>query len=180
MSDTKPSQRAVGPEYHDTTEMPAVRVSGNTLEAVLLELRALRSEQSDTRKELKADIQLVSSELKIVQGRTKLVEDRLEHLEKASDSTKTHAKANTENDLKQDAAIASVIVRLDAVEQNQKDAAQERAATAKNVQDIRNAVVKTATGLAAFFDHPKVNLVGKAIFVLAAGYLAGKGIKVLP
>lgn len=65
----------------------------------------------------------------------------------------------SESDSRQDAAIAQVITRVDSIE--------------GKVDAIHSAVVGVIT-------NKKVVVVGRALFALAAAYMAGKGLHVLP
>ena len=160
MSDEKPPM----PPQPTTKQLPKVEVPQDQMTVVIQELRAIRT-----------DIGLVANDVSLVKERVRLVEVRVGSVEDQQKSNSIRARVDTESqvNLKQDAAIANVITRLDSVEANQQSAAKERADTAAMVKEVRDTVVGVAT-------NKKVLFVGKVLFFAAAAYSAAHGLKVLP
>lgn len=172
MSETKPSVPAVRPPEPKTVR---------DLEIPPPWAIALSEKVIDGFAGVDARLDGVESNVSILVDDKKTMNERLSRIESWRDSEVTaRLNANSERvrgeshtNLKQDAVISQVVTRLDAVEANQTKAADERASTAEDVKAIKNAVVGVVT-------NKKVILVGKALFTLAAAYLAAKGIKVIP
>lgn len=184
MSETKPSLLATsappskrdGPDYRDTTQLEAVKVPPNALEALLYEVKALRADVAAVREDAIVENKwrgLVDQRFDAVARRFESFEGRLEGVEQRQNSGSERAKSFSDEQ-------ASILARLDAVEANQVTAAEERATTAAYVKEIRDTVVTAASKTSRFVSHPKVVFVGKVIFALAAAYSAAHGLKVLP
>lgn len=181
------TEKRDGPEYHDTKQIPRVVVPGNTLDAVLTEVRAMRDESRVSNQELTEKVDTLSLNVDALQHDAKDTRLRLGRMERELDEVKdrqannsVRVRGESEVNLKQDSAIAEVVTKVRAIEENQAKAAEERAETAEYVKEIRDTVVKSASSVKTFFTHPKVVFVGKTIFALAVAYSAAKGIKVVP
>lgn len=153
----------IGPDYISTKQIPKVEVPGSQLDAVLSEVRAMRSEQAEAKGE-NANL--------FIQVFTRL--DRLESQPPPTNgSLRAKVDTTSQENREQDAAIASVVIRLGTVEENQTKAAKERATTAEDVKAIKDAIVGTLT-------NKKVLFVGKILFAAAVAYSGLHGLKVLP
>jgi hypothetical protein len=116
----------------------------------------------------------VEQNVKILADDKRVANDRLSRLETWRDNevnsrlntNSERAKSVTENDAKQDAAIGTLVADVATLK---TDVAELK----KTLGDVK----KLVTG---FFEDPRVRFVGKLIFVLATGYAAARGIKVLP
>jgi hypothetical protein len=180
MSDTQPSQRAIALK---PDEKPTVEMAPPPAWAVELSKRVVDGFAS-----VEARLDTVETNVTILVDDKRSVNDRLSRIETWKENeVNARLSANSERvrgessvNLKQDAVISTLVTDVAAVKEAQATAATERAETAAAVKEIRDTVVTTASGLAKFFKHPKVVFVGKAVFTLAAAYMAAKGIKVLP
>jgi len=148
-----------GPRYIATKKIPRVEVPGNTLDAVLHEMRALRAETANMFVEIST--------------RFTRVEDQLDAHEVRLNSGSIRARTESDVNLKQDSALSSLITRMDGVEANQRAAAEERAETAKYVKEVRDTIIGVAT-------NKRVLFVGKVLFALAVAYSGLHGLQVLP
>lgn len=151
------------PDQPKTKEIPAVvpQVPA-TLDAVLREVR-------ETRHAVTAVVDQVSE----LNERVRQVEVSVEQSTARVNVQSLKVRGTSENDLRQDAAIAELVVRTAAIETNQGAAAKERADTAAMVKEVRDTVVGVAT-------NKKVIFVGKVLFALAVAYSAAHGLKVVP
>lgn len=163
MPETKPSQAAVRPETKDTVAMeppPAWAI-------------ALSEKVNDGFRAVRADVALVANDVTILRDRVVVIErwklDVEDRQAKHSGGLTRESQVNEE----QNAVIAKVLNRIEAIEANQETAAKERADTAAKVDAIYDSVV-------GVIKNPKVKFVGRVLFGIAMAYAAAKGIKVLP
>ncbi len=101
------------------------------------------------------------------------LEIKFEEEQKRAETTSIWKKTASQVDAQHDAAIGELVTKVTSIEVNQVAAAEERASTAKLVQEIRDTVVGVAT-------NKKVIFVGKVLFGLAVAYSAAHGLKVVP
>jgi hypothetical protein len=161
MSTTKPSLPAVspppskrdGPEYYDTTKIPAVKVPTNTMEAVLYELRAVRG-----------DLAIIREEAQVTNQRLGLVERRLDEVERRAETGSVRAKSMTEDNAKQDAAIAQLSADLAVVKQDVHEM--------KESQGAQLAILERLDKVAA---NPLVRRIAYGIGTLVLAWLATRG-----
>jgi hypothetical protein len=113
MSDEKPD----GPQYIKTKQIPRVEVPGNTLDAVLSELRAMRSETSDRFDTLNATVDTLVEDGKSANKRITTIEVRFDEFVDRAAKNSMRAKQSSEIDLKHDAAIAMLHTKVDRVEE---------------------------------------------------------------
>lgn len=138
------------PEQPKTKEIPAVTPIDASPAAIMREIRGLRgavdnlgNQLLDTRVEFQAKI------------------DELQgSLSKHSEPIRQTSRDN----LRQDAAIATLVVRTEAIEQNQATAAKERAETSANVLAIKKAV-------GGVLKHPAVIALGLALVYFLTAWL---------
>lgn len=145
MSDTKQSM----PAQPKTTEIPAVKVPGNTLDAVLLEVRAMREESRSSNQELTDKVEALIVTVDTLQHDAKDTRMQIGRLWREVDEVKdrqtnnsTRVKGESDVNLKQDAAISQVIVKQDELAQKFDDLAS-RPDTAAVVLDEVRALAKT-------------------------------------
>lgn len=102
------------PEQPKTKEIPAVT------DRALLEDLTRSVKEGFT--ELRADIQLVSTDVSIVKDRVRVVEERVRTIEddRRNDSMPAKVVRVTDNDAKQDAAIALIVTKVDKLEVTQQ------------------------------------------------------------
>lgn len=120
------------------------------------------------------------SSLKDTGERIAISEAKLREIDERTSRHSTRVRGTSENDMKQDSAIASIVTELatvkadvGAVKTNQEKAAEERADTAKMMTEVRDAVVGVVT-------NKKLIFVGKVLFGIAVAYSAAHGIGVVP
>ncbi|HVG83521.1 MAG TPA: hypothetical protein VM820_03350 [Vicinamibacterales bacterium] len=170
MSDTKESMPA----------QPPAKATVRDLEIPPAWAIAMSEKMESGFRGLRADVSMVANDVGLLRDRVVVLERaKLESDERASKNSH-RVQLTSENDMAQDAKIATLFTDvaglktdMAAVKENQVTAAQERAETAAMVKEIKDSV----TG---FFKNPKVKFVGQLLFVLATGYAAARGIKVLP
>jgi seryl-tRNA synthetase len=97
--------RPPGPQYIATKQIPRVEVPQNTLDAVLTEVRAMRAESADQFLE--------------VNERFRKIEYRLDDVERRQTTNSTRVRGTSENDLKQDSAIATIFTEVDGLKESQ-------------------------------------------------------------
>lgn len=122
MSDTQPSQRApsLKPEEKPTVEMApppawAIDLAKRVNEGFSLVDNRLAKVEA----ELKADIQLVANDLSVVKDRVRLAERRLDDADERAKSNSIRAKSLSEEDAKQDSAIATLVQDVAALKETQ-------------------------------------------------------------
>ena len=136
MSNDKPPM----PEQPKTTELP----KPDRIEILLQEMRV---EMRAGFGELRGDVALVNSDMNIVKERVRVIEKwKIQEEERAARHS-DNVRGVSQNDLKQDAAIGTLVadvagVKADVadIKQNQEAAKTERADTAALVRDVRDAV----------------------------------------
>lgn len=160
MSDDKPT----GPEYHDTKQIPRVEVPGNTLDAVLSEVRAMRVEQQETAHTLRADIQLVANDVSLVKQRVSLVERRQDDHEERAKNNSVRARSVTENDSKQDGAIATLVADVSVLKTDVK--------SLRETQGTQLAILERLDKVAA---NPMVRRVAYAVGSAILVWLTARG-----
>lgn len=148
MPDYKPPM----PPQPTTTKLPRVEVPISVLDAIIAELRAIRSETG-------AELVAIRSELAELQARGS------KHSE--------GVRALSQTDAKHEAQFAAVMVELGALKRTQAQQGAELAEQTKNIEEIKGAVV-------GFLTSPKVRAVGRVAFSAAMAYAAARGLKVLP
>ncbi len=197
MSDTMPSQRAAtlpGPEHHDTTEMPAVKVQSNVLDAVLAEVRALRTEAKESSQSLNervdslaGSVDSLANSVEVLQYDGKDTRLRIGRMERELDevkdrqtNTSIRIREPSQHDLEAQAALAEAKIALIAEKEAREALAKEVAETKVMLAENNENTAAIKGALVGVIKNPKVIFVGKVIFALAAMYSAAKGIKVLP
>ncbi len=116
--------------------------------------------------ELRADVQLVATDVSVVKDRVRIVEKRLDEHDTRATANSMRVRVTSEVDLKQDAELAK-----------EKLAREELAARVEGIEANVAAIRKTVTDV---LSNPKVLAVGRGLFLLLAGYAASKGIRFLP
>lgn len=169
MSDEKPA----GPLYIKTKEIPKVEVPQNSIDAVLAEMRAMRSETKGELSELKADVRLVGGEVGTLNGRVGLLESRMVAVEDRQNVGSLRVRTTSENDLRQDATIGLIKSDVAAVK---KDVEALTKAVAQNNAWTKELVI-AGQGFAKA--HPQLvnallTFIGTALGA-ATMWLAGKG-----
>jgi hypothetical protein len=110
--------------------------------------------------------------------------DRVESLEKRQEDSEQRAKSHSDRareaaardsqaDMKQDQTIAAVVTDVATLKTDVAGLKRSQAAQTEMLTAIHEAVIGVVT-------NPKARFVGRFVFILAAGYAAAKGIKVLP
>lgn len=158
-----------GPQYIATKQIPRVEVPQNTLDAVLTEMRAMRVEQRASTQELTDKVDALTITVDTLQHDAKDTRLRLGRMERELDEVKdrqtnasVRVKGESEVNLKQDAAIAMVITKVDRLEQK---------------TDAQTAILeKLADGAKQVASNPKVQLLAGILWTALLGYLASKGL----
>jgi DNA repair ATPase RecN len=109
MSDEKPD----GPQYIATKQIPRVQVPQNTLDAVLTEVRAMRTETSDRFDKLETTVDTLVEDGKIGNQRMTRLEVRMDTYEERSQKHSGGLTRGSEVDAKHDAAIADLHTKVD-------------------------------------------------------------------
>ena len=156
------------PQQPSTTQLPAVP------EWAIELTRSVK----DGFAKVDANLQLVTSDLEVVKGRVGNLEDARRLDEARVNAHSARVKGTSENDLRQDSAIAHVIVRLDTVEANQTKAAEERAQTAAKVDETAANVVAIKDTVMGVVKDPRVIRFAGVVYKLAIAYAVGKGLHV--
>ncbi len=181
MSETKPSikrpvlppplprtDRSMPPQP-PTTKLPAVQVPQSTLDAVLGEVRAMRMETGD----------------KFIEVSTRLskMDNRIDDLERRQTSNSVRVRGTSENDLKQDAAIAGILTKVSGLERSQGEQTAKLVgltmSMATNNADTSAIRRELVDGVKSFWArNPKLEtaFVGllMAAFTLATAWIAGR------
>ncbi len=112
MSDPKPP----GPFYPPTTRLPKVEVPQGTLDAVLTEVRAMRSETNDRLDSLEGAVASLVNDKMTTNQRLNILDTRINDMDTRAASNSIRAKSTSEMDMRQDAAISMLITKVDRVE----------------------------------------------------------------
>lgn len=156
MSDEKKE----GPAYPPTTRLPRVEVPQNTLDAVLTEVRAMR-----------ADVHLVANDVTIIKERVRIVEMRVDDIEDRGTKHSGGIAKTSDHNLEQDAAIASVIVRVDNVEKKVDTVLEKTDAQTVMLTEAKDAAKK-------LWANPAAKALASALWMALIYWLGSKGIKV--
>jgi hypothetical protein len=163
MSDTQPSQRAIAikPEEKPTVEMappPAWAIKQTEALHSLGEKLAYGFERVNSDMAVVKNRQEVqAAQMKDLGGEIGRLGERVDKLEGRSETNSTRVKATTEDNIKQDAAIASILIDVAAL---------------KETQAAQLAILERLDKIAA---NPMVRRVAYAVATAALGYLAAKG-----
>lgn len=107
--------------------------------------------------EVKADISLVANDVSIAKDRIGVVENRVKQLEDRSETNSVRARGASEVDMKHEAVIADIVVKVDSL---------------TKTQETQLAILTRLDAVAA---NPMVRRVAYAVGAAVLAYLASKG-----
>lgn len=122
-----------GPDYFATKQIPKVEVPQTTLDAVLSEVRAMRSETAERfETQANATFELGQKVADVV--------SRVEYLEESKKATSIKVRGISENDLTQESKIAERIIKETAFE-NRLDRYEKKVDTIEKKTDAQTTIL---------------------------------------
>lgn len=118
-----------------------------------------------------AKVDVIANDLEEVRG-------RVVDLEAARKDHSIKAKSTSQNDMRQDSAIATIVTRVESIEANQKTAAEEHSKTKSLIESNTATTERIEKAVTTVFNSPLVKAITWALWVALAGWLASKGITV--
>ena len=143
-----------GAETAPTAKVSTESVLHQRIDQVVTLIQQQRAEQQEANAQQNANHELVIGEVRSLGQRVGSLEERTS---RNSERVQGESKTN----MQQEAAIAHVVTRVDAIETK-----------ANAIETKVDAIHSAVKGVV---DNPKVRLVGKVIFVIAATYAAARG-----
>jgi predicted RNase H-like nuclease (RuvC/YqgF family) len=167
MSDTKESMPAQPKTTIQLEAPPAWAIEMSQRMADGFARQETRADTQDDRLDkIERQVKIAVEDGKENNKRITTLEVRFDEADRRADQSSVRAKSVTENDSKQDAAIATLVTDV--------------ASLKTEVGELKKTLGEVKSLVTGFFEDPRVRFVGKLIFVLATGYAAARGIKVLP
>lgn len=172
MSDTQPSQRAIQPPEKETLEMEpppkwAIGVMSNVGELK----EAIRSgfKEVDTRlTTIEANQTLTGGQVLDIGKRITAVEARMGDVEARQNTNSVRVKSSTDENLKQDQAIAAIVTDVATVKTDVAGLKESQAAQTKHLETI-------VDGGKALLKNPKFLLLLAALYAYAMNWLGKHG-----
>jgi hypothetical protein len=157
------------PPEKPTITMKAVQVPETQLDEILR-----------TMKEVKATVGTIADDQIEMRKDVSGLREDVDGLKEREGDRSMRVRQESDVNLKQDAAVANVITRLERVEGNQETAAKERADTAEKVADVAAKVGEIRDAVVGVVTNKKVIFVGKVVFGAAVLYSGAHGLGLVP
>ncbi len=149
-----------GPRYISTKQIPKVEVPGNTLDAVLSEVRAMRG-----------DVEILVEDGRRTNQRLTRLEERFDELDGRVMRASSRVKSVSESDLSQEARLAETITwrtqadeRLKAIEQKTDEQTRILVANTQLTDEIKS-------DLKSVLKHPAVQAFALAFITFVTAFL---------
>jgi uncharacterized coiled-coil DUF342 family protein len=175
-----PDEKKDGPVYPPTKQIPKVEVEGNTLAAILTEVRAMRAESGERFDKLEATVDKVETTVDTLvddkrEVRLELagINKRIDRIEERADTSSLRVRGESEVNLKQEAVIAGVITRVGDVEKKVDEVLTKTDAQTVMLTEAKDAAKK-------LWANPAAKALASALWLAFVYWLGSKGIKVTP
>jgi uncharacterized coiled-coil DUF342 family protein len=167
-----------GPKYIATKQIPKVEVQGNTLDAILREVRAMRTENGERFDKLEATVDKVETTVDTLvddkrEVRLELagINKRIDRIEERADTSSLRARAESATNLEQDAELVK--------ERAAREELAKKVDAVLEKTDAQTAMLARAENAAKkLWANPAVKALASALWLAFVYWLGSKGIKV--